>query len=297
MNDIQSDFIDEAREKLDELDQILDGLRQGEGDQDLYSKLFRILHTIKGSCAFLGLESLVQLTHHAESILTRLQGGDIKITQDDIDMIITTRDTVTATLHELKSGAPDKPAGEKSLQTIWDRLRMLVDDLSAQLGKEIEVYTQGTQTPLDDAVYNLIKDPLMLMVLNAVDHGIEPPAQRRAAGKPEKAAIALNAFHDDGHLTVTVSDDGQGLNLERIKLKALDHGIVTEEELAGMNEQEIYSLVFRAGFTTAASVTTTSGRGVGLDVVRENIEQGGGHISLNSQEGEGATFIIKIPQN
>jgi two-component system, chemotaxis family, sensor kinase CheA len=141
----------------------------------------------------------------------------------------------------------------------------------------------------------MIKDPLTHMVRNSADHGIEDGTQRLAAGKPETGTIALDAYHESGHIYIRIADDGRGLNVERIRQKAITNGLATEAAIAGMSEQQILQFIFRAGFSTAETVTSVSGRGVGMDVVRTNIERIGGTIELSSVAGSGTTFLIKIP--
>jgi two-component system chemotaxis sensor kinase CheA len=154
---------------------------------------------------------------------------------------------------------------------------------------------RGQDTELDRQVLELMRDPLTHMVRNSADLGLETPDERRAAGKPETGRIMLNAFHEGGHILIEVSDDGRGLDVARIREKALSKGLATEAELALMSETQIRAFIFRAGFSTAAAVTAISGRGVGMDVVRSNIERIGGTIELTSTFGAGSCFTIKIP--
>jgi two-component system chemotaxis sensor kinase CheA len=141
----------------------------------------------------------------------------------------------------------------------------------------------------------MIKDPLTHMVRNSADHGLETPEERRRAGKPETGKITLNAYHEGGHIIIEIADDGKGLSTDKIKAKALQNGLASESELAEMSLQQIQQYIFKAGFSTAAKVTSVSGRGVGMDVVRTNIEKIGGTIEMRSKEGSGTTFVIKIP--
>ncbi len=154
---------------------------------------------------------------------------------------------------------------------------------------------RGADTELDRQVLELIKDPLTHMVRNSADHGLESPAERRAAGKRETGRITLNALHEGGHIIIEIADDGRGLAVERIRAKALAQGLASDAELAAMNEAQIQRFIFDAGFSTAAEVSAVSGRGVGMDVVRTNIERIGGTIDLTSRSGQGTTFTIKIP--
>jgi two-component system chemotaxis sensor kinase CheA len=177
----------------------------------------------------------------------------------------------------------------------WSKLPRIVRDLSQELDKKIELKMKGEDTELDRQVLELIKDPLTHMVRNSADHGIETAAERARGGKPELGTIALNAFHEGGHIIIEIGDDGKGLNVEKIKQKALANQITTEAEVAQLTEQQIQQFIFKAGFSTADAVTAVSGRGVGMDVVRTNIEKIGGTIELSSKEGFGSRFTVKIP--
>jgi two-component system chemotaxis sensor kinase CheA len=177
----------------------------------------------------------------------------------------------------------------------WSKLPRIVRDLSQELDKKIELKMKGEDTELDRQVLELIKDPLTHMVRNSADHGVETTAERAKAGKSEVGTIALNAFHEGGHIIIEIGDDGRGLNVEKIKQKALKNQITTEAEVAQLTEQQIQQFIFKPGFSTADAVTAVSGRGVGMDVVRTNIEKIGGTIELSSKEGLGSKFTVKIP--
>jgi two-component system chemotaxis sensor kinase CheA len=177
----------------------------------------------------------------------------------------------------------------------WNKLPRIIRDLARDLHKKIELVMNGAETELDRQVLELIKDPLTHMVRNCGDHGLETPAERRAAGKPETGVVTLNAYHEGGHIIIEISDDGRGLSMDRIRAKALSTGMATEAELATMSEQQLTRFIFRAGFSTAAVITAVSGRGVGMDVVKTNIERIGGSIDLKTAAGVGSTFTIKIP--
>ncbi|MDA0998487.1 MAG: chemotaxis protein CheW [Proteobacteria bacterium] len=177
----------------------------------------------------------------------------------------------------------------------WAKLPRIVRDLSIEVGKKIELVMKGAETELDRQVLELIKDPLTHMVRNSADHGLEGVAAREAAGKPETGTILLNAYHEGGHIIIQITDDGRGLNMQRIRDKCIGNGLVTETELDNMTDQQIQQFIFKAGFSTAEKVTSVSGRGVGMDVVRTNIEKIGGTIELKSVEGKGTVFTIKIP--
>lgn len=177
----------------------------------------------------------------------------------------------------------------------WAKLPRIVRDLSVESGKKIDLQMHGADTELDRQVLEMIKDPLTHMVRNSADHGLEDPEGRRNAGKPEVGIIKLNAFHEGGHIIIEISDDGRGLNVERIREKAIMNGLATESELDSMTDQMVTQFIFKAGFSTAEKVTSVSGRGVGMDVVRTNIEKIGGTVELKTLLGRGTTFTIKIP--
>ncbi|MEH6527818.1 MAG: chemotaxis protein CheW [Sneathiella sp.] len=177
----------------------------------------------------------------------------------------------------------------------WSKLPRIVRDLSHELEKKIDLVMHGAETELDRQVLELIKDPLTHMIRNSADHGLEIPADRLASGKKEIGKIVLDAYHEGGHIIITINDDGRGLNAEKIKKKVLENGLATEAELDAMTNQQVQNFIMRPGFSTAEHVTNVSGRGVGMDVVRSNIEKIGGTIALTSEEGKGSTFTIKIP--
>jgi two-component system chemotaxis sensor kinase CheA len=177
----------------------------------------------------------------------------------------------------------------------WAKLPRIVRDLAHETRKKIELVMKGAETELDRQVLELIKDPLTHMVRNSADHGIEAPEERRRADKPETGVITLDAFHEGGQIVIEISDDGRGLSIHKIKTKALKTGLVTEAELIGLSEAQVQQFIFRAGFSTADAVTSVSGRGVGMDVVRTNIEKIGGTIEVNTRSGFGTKFTIKIP--
>jgi len=177
----------------------------------------------------------------------------------------------------------------------WAKLPRIIRDLSVETGKKLELQMLGADTELDRQILELIKDPLTHMVRNSADHGIEDVETRIKMGKPETGVITLDAYHEGGHIIIEIKDDGRGLNLEKIKNKIIMNNLATEIELESMSDQQIYQYIFRAGFSTAEKVTSISGRGVGMDVVRSNVEKIGGTIELKSVPGKGSTFIIKIP--
>ncbi|MEW6238966.1 MAG: chemotaxis protein CheA [Candidatus Omnitrophota bacterium] len=179
--------------------------------------------------------------------------------------------------------------------TVFSRYRRVVRDLSHNRGKKVNLVIEGEETELDKKIIDQIGDPLMHMVRNSVDHGIESPEERRAKGKSPEGLLHLNAYHVGNCIIISVKDDGQGLDPEKLKAKAVEKGTITPEEAAAMSQRECLNLVFRAGFSTAKEVTDISGRGVGMDVVRRSIDQLGGTIDIETEVGKGATFYIKLP--
>ncbi len=427
MEDLLPDFLSETLESLGQLDTQLVKLEREPEDKQTLGAIFRHVHTIKGTCGFLGLSRLEKLAHAAENVLGQHRDGTLPVTTESITLILRTLDGlrvivdgIQSTGHEpegddaglieelsLAEGnastaavppalpvAPPPPAAtvmasldapspvtlmppavpalptplpavailppEAAAQTIrvnvevledlmtlvselvltrnqilqlarmqdsdvfagplqrlshitsnlqegvmktrmqpignaWNNLPRLVRDLANDLGKKIELVMVGAETELDRQILELIKDPLTHMIRNSADHGLEGVLDRRGAGKPEQGRIRLNAYHEGGHIVIEVGDDGRGLPVDRIKRKILANGLATEAEMAGMNDQQIQSFIFRAGFSTAAAVTSVSGRGVGMDVVKTNVEQISGTIDVSSEEGKGTLFTVKIP--
>ncbi|MGX6646623.1 chemotaxis protein CheW [Maricaulaceae bacterium MS644] len=198
--------------------------------------------------------------------------------------------SVTAELQEGVMKTRMQPVGDA-----WKKLPRIVRDATQDLGKKIKLIQEGEDTELDRQVLELIKDPLTHMIRNSCDHGLETPEKRIAAGKSETGTIRLSAYHEGGAIIIKLVDDGAGIDPAKIRAKALEKGLATEDELAQMSEAQIQRFIFAAGFSTAAQITNLSGRGVGMDVVRTNIEQIGGSIDLVSAVGKGSTFTIKIP--
>ena len=444
MDDLIVEFLTETNEGLQELDNDLITLEQNPNDKNLISKIFRLMHTIKGTCGFLGLPRLETVAHRAENVMGRFRDGNLEVTPayvslilesldrvrfllghieangtepegsdaeliEKLDAVFEGRDGANATTaapaekkpaassaelemptfddvrtmmaeasipapvapapapeieHAPQASAPkeSKEAAEsaianqslrvnvdvlENLMTMvselvltrnqllqiarnekdsgfvtplqrlnhvvselqegvmktrmqpignaWAKLPRIIRDLSMELGKKIDLVMTGQDTELDRQVLDMIKDPLTHMVRNSGDHGIEPPADRIKAGKPETGTVHLRAFHEGGHIIIEIADDGRGLPLEKIKKKLIANGLATEEEVARMSAQQIQQYIFHAGFSTADKVTSVSGRGVGMDVVRTNIEKIGGSIEMKSVEGKGSTFSIKIP--
>ena len=232
------------------------------------------------------------MTMVSELVLTRNQLLEISRRNEDTEFKVPLQrlSNVTAELQEGVMKTRMQPIGNA-----WQKLPRVVRDLAAELGKQIELEMHGADTELDRQVLDLIKDPLTHMVRNSADHGLETPEERIRAGKPEQGTIRLSAYHEGGHIIICIADNGRGLNTERIKAKAIANGLATEADIERMTEAQIHKFIFAPGFSTAAEVTSVSGRGVGMDVVRTNIDQIGGTIDVKSVAGEGACVTIKIP--
>jgi two-component system, chemotaxis family, sensor kinase CheA len=178
---------------------------------------------------------------------------------------------------------------------VFSKFPRLVRDLTQQLNKRVRLEMEGQETELDKSLLEAIKDPLTHSVRNAIDHGIEAPAQREAAGKPAEGVLKLRAYQDGSHVVVEVVDDGGGIRVERVRDKAMERKLITAEKAAQMSERELLQLIFLPGFSTAASITNVSGRGVGMDVVRNNVEKIGGKVEIESRAGKGTTLRLRIP--
>ncbi|HEY4041295.1 MAG TPA: Hpt domain-containing protein, partial [Rhodopila sp.] len=385
MDDLLSDFLTETNESLAELDVALVTLERTPDDAETLGFIFRLVHTIKGTCGFLGLPRLERVTHAGENVLGKLRDHTLTVTPDIVSQVLAAIDQIKAIVTTLSQTgaepqgddsaliallnataaneapaaasappvpatpvdapmvtasveAPAEPAAEQApapvatqpatqattapaaAQTIrvtvdvledlmtlvselvltrnqllqlarthensaftvplqrlshitsdlqegvmktrmqpignaWNKLPRLVRDLSHDMGKKIELTMLGADTELDRQVLELIKDPLTHMIRNSGDHGLENPAERRAAGKPETGNIILNAFHEGGYIILEVSDDGRGLSVDRIRAKVIAQGLATESELAGMTDGQIQRFIFRAGFSTAENIS------------------------------------------
>ncbi len=236
------------------------------------------------------LENLMTLV--SELVLTRNQLLQMVRGRDDSEFSspLQRLSHITTDLQEGVMKTRMQPIGNA-----WAKLPRIVRDLCNETGKKIELQMLGAETELDRQVLEMIRDPLTHMVRNSADHGLESREERVAVGKPEIGTIKLNAFHEGGHIIIEISDDGQGLSIERIREKAVSNGLVSESEAELLSDQQIAQYIFKAGFSTAQKVTSVSGRGVGMDVVKTNIDKIGGNIELKTVQGKGTTFTIKIP--
>ena len=438
MGEIVNEFLVESYENLDQLDQDLVDLEQDPGDINILSSIFRTIHTIKGTCGFIGLHKLERVAHVGENLLGKLRDGDLALNPPRTSALLAMVDAIRQMLDciekdrdegdvdysklvdtlgklltdagcaEVATSAPaSKPAEEKKeepkkfvaaedkkdrrkapsaeeaehiakngdkrattdrrketrgvadssirvdvdildrlmnlvgelvlarnqilqyapaksdssfiatsqhlnlvttelqegvmktrmqpIGNIWSKFPRVVRDLSMAVGKKIRLEMEGKETELDKTLIEAIKDPLTHIVRNSCDHGIESPEKRLENGKDEEGVLLLRAFHEGGQVNIEIIDDGGGIDPEKIKKIALSKNVITQEQADRMGDQELVNLIFAAGFSTAEKVTNVSGRGVGMDVVRTNIEKIGGTVVINSFPGKGTTLRVKIP--
>ncbi len=455
--DVLQDFITEAKEGLEKLDEEFVELEQDPGNTEILKSIFRTMHTLKGTAGFFGFKTLEGIAHFAEDILSKLRDGLVKVDEEIIDMLLRAVDhikAIVAYIEEHKKEptdevyldflveisnfaekvakrakgeaveeapkeepkeeapkeeaqkeeapkeeekaeeapkakeepeakqepsapsppAPPKPeekkephkapktipqvtltethirvdvklldhlmnlAGElvlarnrlvqlanemndaelmRATQTlslvttemqetimktrmqpignVFNKFPRIVRDLARSTGKKVNLHIEGADTELDRSIIEAIKDPLTHLVRNAIDHGIEYPDERVQVGKPPVGTLVLRAYHEGGQVIIEIEDDGRGIDIEKVKKKAIEKGLITPEEAQKMSDREALSLIFRPGFSTAEKVTNISGRGVGMDVVKTNVERLGGSIEINTVKGSGTTVRIKIP--
>jgi two-component system, chemotaxis family, sensor kinase CheA len=447
MDDIVKDFLIESEENLDRLDRELVQLESDASSHELLSSIFRTIHSIKGSCGFLGFVHLEKVAHAGENLLSRLRDGQLVLNEEITSGLLAMVDAVRQMLEAIKdsgadgendyaplrehlqklqaipqkAGIPDvhladpsklggllvergqvshedlaaalkeqedsrKKIGEilvangaarledvlaaqqtlelrnpdaaadtirvgvnlldrlmnlvgelvlarnqllqfshmrhdagfqavsqrmnliatelqeevmktrmQPIGNLWNKFPRTVRDLAISCGKDVRLELEGQDTELDRTIIEGIKDPLTHLVRNSIDHGIEPPEARKKAGKDSAGLLKLRAFHEGGQVNIEISDDGAGLNAERIRQKGLERGLVSPQQVARMSDREIFNLIFLPGFSTAEKVTNVSGRGVGMDVVRINVTKIGGTVDIQSTAGKGTTVKVKIP--
>ncbi|CAN7261439.1 chemotaxis protein CheW [Bosea sp. LjRoot237] len=232
------------------------------------------------------------MTMVSELVLTRNQLLEIARRQEDAGLKgpLQRLSLITAELQDGVMKTRMQPIGNA-----WSKLPRIVRDLSTDLGKKIELVMEGADTELDRQILELIKDPLIHMVRNCADHAIEEPQERVALGKPEMGTIRVSAYHEGGSVTIAITDDGRGMDTARIRRKAVQRGLVGEAEAEKLSEAQVLRFIFHPGFSTSDTVTAISGRGVGMDVVKVNVDAIGGMIDLASIAGTGTAITIKIP--
>ena len=236
------------------------------------------------------LDKLMDLV--GELVLTRNQILQFNVEREDPALNATSQrlNLITAELQEGVMKTRMQPIG-----VVWNKLPRVVRDMSMTLGKQIHVQMDGAETELDRTIIEAIKDPLMHVIRNSCDHGIEIPEVRIRAGKPPKGVLTLRAYHEGGQVNIEIADDGAGIDVTRLKRRALENGLLRPEQAEKLSDREALSLIFLPGFSTAKTVTNFSGRGVGMDVVKSHIEKIGGVVDVFSRLGEGTTVKLRIP--
>jgi len=236
------------------------------------------------------LDKLMDLV--GELVLTRNQILQFNTEREDAALNVTSQrlNLITTELQEGVMKTRMQPIG-----TVWSKLPRVVRDIAVSLGKQIRLEMDGAETELDRTIIEAIKDPLVHLVRNSCDHGIETADIRTRLGKPPEGRLTLRAYHEGGQVNIEIGDDGAGIDVVRVKQKAIEKGLLRPEQVAKMSDREALGMVFQPGFSTAKTVTNVSGRGVGMDVVKSNIEKIGGTVDIFSRPGEGATVKLKIP--
>ncbi|MFO0970425.1 MAG: chemotaxis protein CheW [Gemmataceae bacterium] len=236
------------------------------------------------------LDKLMTLV--GELVLARNQVMQLSASQEDGAFVSTVKrlNVLTSSCRPASWKTPMQP-----INTIWSKFPRVVRDLAVACGKQVRLEMEGQETELDKTIIEAIRDPLTHLVRNAIDHGIEAPAQRLAQGKPAEGRLALYAFHEGGKVVIEIADDGGGIDPGRVRARAIQARLVTADQADRLSDRELIDLVFLPGFSTADKVTQFSGRGVGMDVVRTNIEKIGGTVNIESRPGRGATIKMKIP--
>ena len=225
-----------------------------------------------------------------ELVLTRNQVLQATAADPNLTLLSRRLDMVTADLRESVMKARMQP-----VSNIFSKMPRIVRDLSQSLGRRVRLEVEGQDTELDKSLLEAIKDPLTHAVRNSLDHGIEPPSDRQAAGKDPEGTLKLRAVQEGSHVLIEVSDDGAGIAVDKVRQKAIERGLISAERAAHLPERELLQLIFLPGFSTAAAVTNVSGRGVGMDVVRTNVEKIGGKVEIDSRAGKGTTLRLRIP--
>lgn len=411
MDELLKDFLTETAEHIEGAEQQILQFEKEPSNAALIASVFRLVHTIKGTCSFLGLQRLQRVAHAAETVMGLIRDGATP-TQGTISLILSAIDRIKSILHEISSHGAESPGDDgdvvgalelaarafeepvraegelpeavakpangptaaapsskatlkeetppKNAETIrvavdtiesimqlvselvltrnqlleltrrqendtikgplqrlsslttdlqdavmrarmqpvgrlYSNLPRLVRELSSELKKKLTLVTDGADTEIDRQLIEVIRDPLTHLIRNCADHGIEAPETRVALGKPEAGEIRVSASHEAGQITIKVSDDGRGLHPEKIASRVISNGLASPEDVRNLSQDELFKFIFEPGFSTADVVSNVSGRGVGMDVVRSNIESIGGTAAVSSVAGRGTVFTLKIP--
>lgn len=307
MDELAREFLIESHESLDRMEECITELQEQPQDATLLAEIFRTVHTIKGTSGFLGFTRLEKLAHAGEDLLVLLRDGKLAADPPVIDGMLQLLDSLRVILNSIEVEGSERASEDITLigqleqarmqpvSGIFCRMRCMVRDLSRQLGRCVRLQLEGQEIELDKSLLEAIKDPLIHAVRNALDHGIELPEVRQAAGKDHEGTLKLRAVQKNNHVVIEVTDDGAGISIDKVRNKAIEHGFITAERAAQVNERDLLQLLFLPGFSTAAAVTHISGRGVGMDIIRTNIERLGGRVEIDSRTGKGTTLRLWIP--
>lgn len=236
------------------------------------------------------LDNLMNLVSELIIVKTRLEDDEISSDAQNMTEAVEYLERITTNLHDAVTKVRMVP-----VERVFNRFPRMVRDLSRELNKEIDLFMSGEETEVDRTVIDEIGDPLIHLIRNSLDHGIEIPEERLKKGKSEKGTVSLIAYPDGNTVVIEVSDDGAGINIPRVRDKAISKGIITAEQARDMEDKNIAELIFDAGFSTADKISDISGRGVGLDVVKTKIEALGGNVEIETQENSGSSFVIRLP--
>ncbi len=242
------------------------------------------------------LDNMMNLVGELVIDRTRLASIESKLSEQHIAGIDELSEAVSH-IHRITADLQDQIMKARMLpvDTVFNRFPRVVRDLAHKLGRDVKLVIEGRDTELDRSVIEVIGDPLLHILRNSIDHGIEPPEVRVAAGKPAQGTVTVAARHEENHIVIEISDDGKGIDVERVKAKAIENGLIDRSVAAGMSEKDALNLIFASGLSTATEVSEVSGRGVGMDIVRANIQKLGGLIDLESTPGAGSRFTLKLP--
>ncbi len=246
------------------------------------------IHSIRVNLSL--LESLTTAVSELVLIRNQLMNIGAESSESKIEAPLKRLNQITSYLQETSLKAHMQPIG-----SAWSKLPRLVHDLSQSLKKDILLKTEGSEVELDRQIIEVLQDPLLHIIRNAADHGIETPKERHALGKPKQGTIFLRAEHKDGAFRLIIKDDGRGIDTNKIREQLLKNKLVSPDELESMYEKQLYQTIFTSGFSTANKITTLSGRGVGMDLVKNKVESIGGNISIETEPGKGTTFILFLP--